>query len=640
MRRVGGSVGGRNALPICILQVLRDYSDEEHPLTSGAIIQKLQDDYGMTASRNAVGRNISLLCELGWDISTYEENGRGAYLRNREFSNVELRVLIDSVLSSRYIPQEDARSLIEKLADQANRYFRGRLRHVHSLPLWPHHRNRAFFENLECIEEAIKDRRQLRFILNSIDVKGVLIPKGKRFYVVHPFAMICTNGQYYLVGCYDGCSNLTHYRIDRMTEVEVLDEEEQSHVNASCEFIANVASNIIEFRRDTLTILEMKRSDERLYQRLMEELPNVMFVRLEEEITFKREAKTYLRRLAMKNGIKNCSSLLGCLAPSDSGYLSSDLNKLFDKWYDEYLRTELHVQYRELTSGQKKIQSKPKGDAYRDLMEMVGLQPVKEVILQAVEFHKAQKLFSGRGITAARPAMHMVFAGNPGTAKTTVARLMARIMKDNGLLSVGGLVEVGRGDLVGKYVGWTAQIVKKKFKEARGSVLFIDEAYSLVEDRGGLYGDEAINTIVQEMENARDDTVVVFAGYPDRMKEFVKRNPGLRSRVAFHIDFLDYTVDELLEIFTLILKNRGHHAAPTALERARCLMEEALGTPDFGNGRFVRNMAEQAEMRQAARLLHLPPDTVTDEDIRTFIPEDLGMPEHPEGARRRGIGFA
>ncbi len=228
MRRVGGSVGGRNALPICILQVLRDYSDEEHPLTSGAIIQKLQDDYGMTASRNAVGRNISLLCELGWDISTYEENGRGAYLRNREFSNVELRVLIDSVLSSRYIPQEDARSLIEKLADQANRYFRGRLRHVHSLPLWPHHRNRAFFENLECIEEAIKDRRQLRFILNSIDVKGVLIPKGKRFYVVHPFAMICTNGQYYLVGCYDGCSNLTHYRIDRMTEVEVLDEEAHS----------------------------------------------------------------------------------------------------------------------------------------------------------------------------------------------------------------------------------------------------------------------------------------------------------------------------------------------------------------------------------------------------------------------------
>lgn len=418
------------------------------------------------------------------------------------------------------------------------------------------------------------------------------------------------------------------------------DEEEQSHVNASCEFIANVASNIIEFRRDTLTILEMKRSEERLYQRLMEELPNVMFVRLEEEITFKREAKTYLRRLAMKNGIKNCSSLLGCLAPSDSGYLSSDLNKLFDKWYDEYLRTELHVQYRELTSGQKKIQSKPKGDAYRDLMEMVGLQPVKKVILQAVEFHKAQKLFSGRGITAARPAMHMVFAGNPGTAKTTVARLMARIMKDNGLLSVGGLVEVGRGDLVGKYVGWTAQIVKKKFKEARGSVLFIDEAYSLVEDRGGLYGDEAINTIVQEMENARDDTVVVFAGYPDRMKEFVKRNPGLRSRVAFHIDFPDYTVDELLEIFTLILKNRGHHAAPTALERARCLMEEALGTPDFGNGRFVRNMAEQAEMRQAARLLHLPPDTVTDEDIRTFIPEDLGMPEHPEGARCRVIGFA
>ena len=225
MRYTGGSIGGRSALPLCILQVLKDYSDEEHPLNSGAIIQKLDADYGLRAARNAVGRNLSLLCELGWDISTYEENGRGAYLRTRELSDVELRILIDSVLSSRYIPQEDARALIEKLAALGNHHFkRRRLRHAHSLPLWPHHRNRAFFENLERIDAAIENRKQLRFVLNSVGVNGELTPRGDRPYVVHPFAMICTNGQYYLVGCYGGYDNLTHYRIDRMTDVAVLDE--------------------------------------------------------------------------------------------------------------------------------------------------------------------------------------------------------------------------------------------------------------------------------------------------------------------------------------------------------------------------------------------------------------------------------
>ena len=130
--------------------------------------------------------------------------------------------------------------------------------------------------------------------------------------------------------------------------------------------------------------------------------------------------------------------------------------------------------------------------------------------------------------------MHMVFTGNPGTAKTTVARLFARILKENGVLSKGDLIECGRSDLVGKYVGWTAVQVKNMFKKAKGSVLFIDEAYSLCDDRSGSYGDEAINTIVQEMENNRDDMVVIFAGYPKEMNDFLDRNPGLRSRIAFH----------------------------------------------------------------------------------------------------------
>lgn len=168
-----------------------------------------------------------------------------------------------------------------------------------------------------------------------------------------------------------------------------------------------------------------------------------------------------------------------------------------------------------------------------------------------------QKLYEEKGVKWDHPAMHMIFSGNPGTAKTTVARLFARIMRENGLLSKGQLVEVSRGDLVGKYVGWTAPTIQAKFKAAIGSVLFIDEAYSLVDDRDGSFGDEAINTIVQEMENHRADVVVIFAGYPDKMEGFLAKNPGLRSRIAFHVPFADYTSGELCEIAQLISQKNG-----------------------------------------------------------------------------------
>ncbi len=416
-------------------------------------------------------------------------------------------------------------------------------------------------------------------------------------------------------------------------------EEESGHADASFEVITSVAAQIREFRRGTLTILEMGRSEEKLFDRMMEELQGITFVRLDEEVVFNREAKAYLRRLAEKNGVADCRSLIKLLPRSESGYLGTDLKKLFDRWYDSYLRKELHPQYRELSAELERKSGKPKGDAYKELMEMAGLKSVKQVILEAIDFHKAQKLFADRGIGAKRPAMHMVFAGNPGTAKTTVARLMARIMKDNGLLSAGGLVEVGRSDLVGKYVGWTAPIVKKKFKAAKGSVLFIDEAYSLVEDRGGLYGDEAINTIVQEMENARDDTVVVFAGYPDRMREFVERNPGLRSRVAFHVDFPDYSEDELLEILRLVARQSQRTLGEGAEERIRGLLKEALGTPDFGNGRFVRNLVERAMMRQASRLVRLPSAEATDAELKLLLPQDFAPPAEGSETRSRILGF-
>ena len=487
------------------------------------------------------------------------------------------------------------------------------------------------------MSDAPKIRQSMReLLLGALLQRGRLL--GRRYCVLtlDPNRGCCDAER--LRNFYDSQKGCT--LVLSLTDMGADEDEDRSYADASSENLAVVASCLAAFRRNTLSLIEMRRSDEKLCRRLMEELPEITFVKLEEEVVFNRAARGYLRRLAGENGVENCDSLLKRLPVAESGYITADLNKTFNKWYDDYLRTELHAQYRDLSAGVDGRKAKPKGDAYRELMDMVGLRAVKEIILQAVQFHKAQKLFADRGVSAQRPAMHMVFAGNPGTAKTTVARLMARIMKDNGLLATGGLVEVGRADLVGKYVGWTAQIVKKKFKEARGSVLFIDEAYSLLDEREGLFGDEAINTIVQEMENAREDTVVVFAGYPDRMKEFVERNPGLRSRVAFHVDFPDYTTEELLDIFGLILKEKGRRAGPDTLERARSLLEGATAASDFGNGRFVRNLVERAEMRHASRVLALPPDAVTDESIRTFLPEDLEPPECVGRPTGRRVGFA
>ena len=211
----------------------------------------------------------------------------------------------------------------------------------------------------------------------------------------------------------------------------------------------------------------------------------------------------------------------------DKGYLAPELRGLFDDWYNYELKTSVYPQYQEIATVKSEVaKAEPKGSAYHELMEMIGLDGAKKVINQALNYYKAQKLFADKGMKTDRPAMHMVFTGNSGTAKTSVARLFAKIMKENNLLSKGNLIEVGRGDLVGKYVGWTAPTIQKKFKEAQGSVLFIDEAYSLVDDRSGSFGDEAINTIVQEMENTGKMSLSFLPVIPIRWRRFCKRTRG------------------------------------------------------------------------------------------------------------------
>jgi AAA+ superfamily predicted ATPase len=391
-------------------------------------------------------------------------------------------------------------------------------------------------------------------------------------------------------------------------------------------------------KNEVLTVLCLPDSDS-VQESFLENLDGISFIPIKEEPLFGDKAKQYLRASAKAVNITPDKLLYAPVKDPEKGYLAADLNREFENWFDKALKNRVYPQYNDLADGYfLRTACKPKGSAYRELDAMIGLVNAKNVIKKAVNYFKAQKIFRDRGMKSDNTAMHMIFTGNPGSAKTTVARLFAQIMKENGLLSAGNLIEVGRGDLVGQYVGWTAPIVKKKFREAKGSVLFIDEAYSLVDDRSGSYGDEAINTIVQEMENNRTDMVVIFAGYPGKMEGFLSTNPGLRSRIAFHVPFMNYSPGELYEILEFMARDKEIGIAPDVREKVASIFDRAVKSPDFGNGRFVRNLFEQARMSQADRLIAMNPEDITDAAVRTLLAEDFETPMELETAPQT-IGF-
>ena len=272
------------------------------------------------------------------------------------------------------------------------------------------------------------------------------------------------------------------------------------------------------------------------------------------------------------------------------------------------------------------------------LDDLIGLQNVKEHVRKITAFAKMGQDLAARGMNTSRPALNMEFVGNPGTAKTTVARIIAGMFHEIGLLSDREPVEVGRADLIAHYVGQTADKVRDVFHKARGKLLFIDEAYSLVEYWKGEYGDEAINTIVQEMENHREETIVVFAGYPKEMEEFFSRNPGLRSRVPFRISFSDYSPEEMVQIAELEAKKRGFEISDKARERVFAICRKAAGDPNAGNGRFCRNLIENAVLDYASRVYGDETRDAGNDFI--LVPEDFALPEETAPAPQRiAIGF-
>ena len=256
--------------------------------------------------------------------------------------------------------------------------------------------------------------------------------------------------------------------------------------------------------------------------------------------------------------------------------------------------------------------------------ELIGLAPVKGRIREIAALLLVDKLRQSYGLSAEAPSLHMSFTGNPGTGKTTVARRMAEILHRLGYVRKGHLVAVTRDDLVGQFIRHTAPKTRDVLKRAMGGVLFIDEAYYLYRPENERdYGQEAIEILLQVMENQREDLVVIFAGYKDRMDTFFRSNPGMSSRVAHHIDFPDYTPDELHAIAGLMLQNMQYRLNAEADAALVEYIERRIKQPHFANARSVRNALDRARLRQASRLFERRGGILSKEDLVTIEAADI-----------------
>ena len=255
--------------------------------------------------------------------------------------------------------------------------------------------------------------------------------------------------------------------------------------------------------------------------------------------------------------------------------------------------------------------------------DLVGLTPVKTRIREIAALLLVDRARSRFGLSTSTPNLHMSFTGSPGTGKTTVAMRMADMLHRLGYLRRGHLVSVTRDDLVGQYVGHTAPKTKEVLKRAMGGVLFIDEAYYLYRsDNERDYGQESIEILLQVMENHRDDLVVILAGYKDRMDSFFHSNPGMGSRIAHHIDFPDYTLDELDDIGKLLVRAEGYVLTSDAKKTFREYLEHRKEQARFANGRSVRNAIERARLRHASRMMATD-QAVGKEELTTLTPDDF-----------------
>lgn len=365
-------------------------------------------------------------------------------------------------------------------------------------------------------------------------------------------------------------------------------------------------------------IIIMPMRQEEMRRKLRECCPQWVFFEVCNKKLNQEMACQYFKSLMKLDKIESDDSWKRALEEKDN-YTNSEVFNIYKSWVRNVYNIEKYFpQYKEVVDDYFASESAVE-NAKEELENLIGLSSVKQITKEIVDFFKLQRMRNCEENNIAIPTMHMVFYGNPGTAKTTVARLIAKILKEEKILEGGEMFEVGRSDLVGKYVGWTAKTVKEYFEKAKGSVLFIDEAYSLIDEQHS-FGDEAISTIVQEMENHRNDVAVIMAGYKENMRELLDKNQGLRSRISFYIDFPDYSKEELYQILLKMIKEEGMTLASDIYE----LFCQKLDVDSIrmGNGRLVRNILDRAKMKQAVRVLKL--DKIKQkEEMFLLRPEDF-----------------
>lgn len=284
-------------------------------------------------------------------------------------------------------------------------------------------------------------------------------------------------------------------------------------------------------------------------------------------------------------------------APSDSAEVAA--------WVEEILRRENAGELNQSESSTKSVavSAPTDDDPYEELNSLIGLESVKEEVSSLANFVRIQKQRENQGLKTASMSYHCVFTGNPGTGKTTVARILAKIYRDLGIVKRGHLVETDRSGLIAEYVGQTAVKTNAVIDSALGGILFIDEAYALLDGNGG-YGSEAIATLLKRMEDNRDNLVVIVAGYTREMKDFIDSNPGLQSRFTRYINFPDYSADELFDIFMTRVNKYSYKLDADAERYLRDNLKQTVATKskNFGNGRYVRNLFEKTISNQANRL--------------------------------------